>query len=171
MNQQSSLQRQIAALEGNLSKTDMIEHINMLQRTLDAATPPTAPAPRGPGAKLYELERQLEKIDEAESRIREEKEYAARVALEEKQKYQLALERGIIALGQLTTHGEGVSCERCSHTQGCDCFQCRTLGHTCCGLSAPSAWENNLSDDIGYGRGVRPDRSSRSGFSSGWQKK
>jgi len=32
-------------------------------------------------------------------------------------------------------------------------------------------WENNLTDDIGYGRGVRPDKSARSGFSSGWQKK
>lgn len=32
-------------------------------------------------------------------------------------------------------------------------------------------WENNLADDIGYGRGVRPDKSSRSGFSDGWQKK
>lgn len=32
-------------------------------------------------------------------------------------------------------------------------------------------WENNLTDDIGYGRGVRPDKSARNGFSGGWQKK
>jgi hypothetical protein len=178
MNTKSSLQLQLEALEGKLKKSEMLAHLESLENKLEEVTLKPSPPVLGPGAQLQLLQRQLDKIEEEEERLRQEEEMRrVAILLEQQRQYerQLAIENGLIALGNGVSGGYGVSCERCqlasSHTQGCDCFHCRTLSHTCGGRSAPTAWENNLTDDIGYGRGVRPDRSSRSGFSGGWQKK
>jgi len=178
MNTKSSLQLQLEALEGKLKKSEILAHLESLENKLEEVTPKPPPPILGPGAQLQLLQRKLDKIEEEEERLRQEEEMRkAAILLEQHRRIErrLAIENGLIALGNGVSGGYGIVCERCqlaaSHTQGCDCFHCRTLNHTCGGGSAPSAWENNLTDDIGYGRGVRPDRSSRSGFSGGWQKK
>lgn len=178
MNAKSSLQLQLEALEGKLTKSEMLAHLVSLENKLEESIPKPPPPVLGPGAQLQLLQRKLDKIEEEEEKLRQEKEMRrVAILLEQRAEYerQLAIERGLIALGNGMSGGYGASCERCqltvAHSAGCDCFHCRTLSHTCGGRSTPSTWENNLTEDIGYGRGVRPDKSSRSGFSSGWQKK
>ena len=114
-------------------------------------------------------------MNEEEEKRRIEQEILRATILELQQERQLAIERGLIALGKIISSDYDESCERCqilaSHVQGCDCFHCRTLSHSCGRTSPATTWENNLTDDIGYGRGVRRDPWSRTGFSGGWQKK